>query len=108
MDVPISVAVVGVGNFGRFHAEMISQRPNAKLIAVADINTKRATEMGNLFSVDAVTDYRDLLGAYLQALLKSKLRRKITGTETCSSGRWTRFCVQWLLGRSPSSLVRKA
>ncbi len=62
IDAPISMAVVGVGYFGRFHAEKISQLPNAKLIAVADIDAKRATEMGNLFGVDAVTDYRDLLG----------------------------------------------
>jgi len=62
IDAPISMAVVGVGYFGRFHAEKISQLPSAKLIAVADIDAKRASEMGSLFGVDAVTDYRDLLG----------------------------------------------
>ena len=62
MDAPISMAVVGVGYFGRFHAEKISRLPRAKLVAVADIDAKRASEMGNLFGVDAVTDYRDLLG----------------------------------------------
>ena len=62
MDVPISMAVVGVGYFGRIHAEKISRLPRAKLAAVADIDARRATEMGNLFGVDAATDYRDLLG----------------------------------------------
>jgi len=62
MDTPISMAVVGVGYFGRFHAEKISQLPRAKLVAVADTDAKRAAETGNLFGVDAVTDYRDLLG----------------------------------------------
>ncbi len=62
MDAPISIAVIGVGYFGRIHAEKISRLPRAKLAAVADIDAKRAAEMGNLFGVDAVTDYRDLLG----------------------------------------------
>ncbi len=62
MDAPISMAVVGVGYFSRIHAEKISRLPRAKLAAVADIDAKRAAEMGNLFGVDAVTDYRDLLG----------------------------------------------
>lgn len=62
MDAPISMAVVGVGYFGRIHAEKISQLPRAKLAAVVDIDAKRAAEIGNLFGVDAVTDYRDLLG----------------------------------------------
>jgi predicted dehydrogenase len=62
MDTPVSMPVAGVGYFGRFHAEKISRLPNARLAAVADIDAKRATEMGNLFGVDAVTDYRHLLG----------------------------------------------
>jgi len=62
MDAPISVAVVGVGYFGRIHAEKISRLPNAVLAAVVDIDAKRVAEMGHLFGVDAVTDYRDLLG----------------------------------------------
>ncbi len=62
MDTPILMAVVGVGYFGRIHAEKISRLPSAKLVAVADIDAKRAAEMGDLFGVDSVTDYRDLLG----------------------------------------------
>lgn len=62
MDAPISMAVIGVGYFGRIHAEKISQLPGANLTAVADIDAKRAVELGNLFGVEAVTDYRDLLG----------------------------------------------
>lgn len=62
MGAPIPMAVVGVGYFGRIHAEKISRLPRAKLAAVADVDAKRAAEMGHLFGVDAVTDYRDLLG----------------------------------------------
>lgn len=62
MDAPISMAVVGVGYFGEIHAEKISRLPAAALVAFADIDAKRAAEMGALFGVDAVTDYRELLG----------------------------------------------
>lgn len=62
MDAPISMAVVGVGYFGRIHAEKISRLPQARLAAVADVDAKRAAEIGSQFGVDAVTDYRDLLG----------------------------------------------
>ena len=46
MDAPISMAVVGVGYFGRIHAEKISRLPNAALAAVVDIDAKRAAEVG--------------------------------------------------------------
>ena len=62
MDASISMAVIGVGYFGRIHAEKISRLSRARLAAVVDIDAKRAAETGNLFGVDAVTDYRDLLG----------------------------------------------
>lgn len=62
MDAPISMAVIGIGHFGKIHAEKISQLPRANLTAVADVDAKRAAELGNLFGVEAVTDYRDLLG----------------------------------------------
>ena len=62
MDAPISMAVVGVGYFGRIHAEKVSRLPRAKLAAVVDIDAKRAAETGSLFGVDAITDYRELLG----------------------------------------------
>ncbi len=58
----ISMAVIGVGHFGKHHAEKIIRLSRVKLVAVADINAERAAEIGNLFDVDAVTDYRELLG----------------------------------------------
>ena len=48
MGAPIPMAVVGVGYFGRIHAEKISRLPRAKLVAVADVDAKRAAEMGHL------------------------------------------------------------
>jgi predicted dehydrogenase len=56
------MAVVGVGHFGRFHAEKIRQLPRAKLVAVADIDKGRAAEASLAFDVEAVGDYRDLIG----------------------------------------------
>ena len=58
----ISMAVIGVGHFGKYHAEKIMRLPRVKLVAVADTNAQRAAEMGNLFGVDTVTDYRELVG----------------------------------------------
>ncbi len=60
---PLSLAVVGIGHFGIYHAEKLSRLPRAKLVAVADIDAARAAEVGEMLGVRAVTDYRDLLGA---------------------------------------------
>lgn len=56
------MAVVGVGHFGRFHAEKIRQLPRAKLVAVADIDAGRAAEASRAFDVEAVSDHRELIG----------------------------------------------
>ncbi|MBI4527634.1 MAG: Gfo/Idh/MocA family oxidoreductase [Deltaproteobacteria bacterium] len=58
----VSVAVVGVGYVGRFHAEKYAASHNARLVAVADIDQSRATEVGGRLGVGAFTDYRELYG----------------------------------------------
>ncbi len=56
------MAVVGTGYFGRFHAEKIARLPQADLVGIADIDAERAAEIGAQHGVEAVTDYRDLIG----------------------------------------------
>ena len=63
MNTQPSVAVVGVGHFGELHARKFAALPSAKLVAVADTDSQRAAEVGNLLGVKAVTNHRDLLDA---------------------------------------------
>ncbi|MGH7818121.1 MAG: Gfo/Idh/MocA family oxidoreductase, partial [Candidatus Binatia bacterium] len=58
----IKTAVVGVGYLGKFHAEKYAASPKAELVAVADTDTLRAQEIGAAVGVEALTDYRALLG----------------------------------------------
>src|SRR3954452_5914861 len=58
----IPVGVIGVGYLGKFQEEKYARSPKAKLVAVADIDGVRAREVADSLGVDAVTDYRELLG----------------------------------------------
>ena len=58
----LRTAVIGVGYLGRYHAEKYAQLPESRLIAVVDTNTSRAEALGQKLGVQALTDYRDLLG----------------------------------------------
>jgi predicted dehydrogenase len=58
----VRAAVVGVGYLGRFHAEKYAAHPEARLVAVADVDPDRAREVASQLGVEAVTDYRALLG----------------------------------------------
>ncbi len=57
----IDVGVVGVGYAGGLHTAKYADLPGARLVAVADIDERRAREVGELYQVPGVTDYRDLL-----------------------------------------------
>lgn len=58
----LRMAVVGVGHFGRFHAEKVAGLERAELVGLADIAPSRVAELGARLAVKAVTDYRELLG----------------------------------------------
>jgi predicted dehydrogenase len=58
----IAAAVVGVGYLGKFHAEKYAASEKVKLVAVVDIDEKRATEIGGSVGAAALTDYRSLFG----------------------------------------------
>lgn len=58
----IKCAVIGVGYLGRFHAEKYANLKNAELVAVCDVDRKKALEMAHQLDTMAVNDYHDLLG----------------------------------------------
>lgn len=58
---PIAVGVIGVGYAGSLHAAKYAALPAAELVAVADIDERRAQEAGARYQVDAVTDFRRML-----------------------------------------------
>lgn len=59
---PTRAAVIGVGHFGQYHAEKYARISGSRLVAVADIDSGRAHEVAARFRVEAVSDYRQLLG----------------------------------------------
>ncbi|NJN45891.1 MAG: Gfo/Idh/MocA family oxidoreductase [Candidatus Competibacteraceae bacterium] len=58
----VRTAVVGVGYLGTFHAEKYAALPSSKLCAVVDTNLDQAVAVGQRLGVEALTDYRALLG----------------------------------------------
>lgn len=60
--VKLKTAVVGVGYLGTFHAEKLARLPESKLVAVADSHFATAHRVARRLGVEAVSDYRQLLG----------------------------------------------
>lgn len=56
----LKVGVVGVGYFGRFHAEKYARIPHVELVGVVDIDEARAKHAADDFSTRPFVDYRDL------------------------------------------------
>jgi len=61
-SIPVAVAVVGAGYFGRFHARHYAANPMAKLVAVVDPDEARARTLAVEFGAEPVSDYRTLVG----------------------------------------------
>jgi predicted dehydrogenase len=59
---PIRVAVVGVGYFGRFHAQQYAANKGATLVAVTDVVEDTARAVAAEFGCDAAVDHRLLIG----------------------------------------------
>jgi len=58
----IGIGVIGVGAWGQFHARTYAEHPSVELIAVADVNVKRAKEIAKTYGAKKYfADYRDLL-----------------------------------------------
>ncbi len=58
----LRLGVVGVGHFGRYHAEKMAALPDARLVAVADLDGARAADVGDGLGAAGETDHRALLG----------------------------------------------
>lgn len=59
---PIRVALVGAGYFGRFHAKHLAANPAVKFVGVADIDETRTQAIAQEYGIEAVADYRALIG----------------------------------------------
>jgi predicted dehydrogenase len=62
MSKPVAMAVVGVGHFGNYHAQKVAKSARAELVAVADVDGKRAEEVARPLGIRAVADHKDLIG----------------------------------------------
>ena len=61
----LRTAVIGVGHLGQEHARIhaaLSAANKIKLAGVCDLNTGRATEIGDRWGVESTTDWRTLIG----------------------------------------------
>jgi predicted dehydrogenase len=58
----IRTAVIGLGHFGRFHAEKYARLKQAELVAVVDADEARARDAAKALRCEALTDYRALFG----------------------------------------------
>ena len=61
-DGPLRLGVVGVGHFGRYHAEKMAALDGARLVAVADTDQARAADVATRLGTEAAPDHRALIG----------------------------------------------
>lgn len=59
---PVNIGIIGVGQIGKHHLENYSKIPDARIMAVADINESEARRVAELYNIPHVyTNFRDLL-----------------------------------------------
>ncbi len=58
----LKTAVIGVGYLGKFHADKYAAHEDCDLIAVVDANADTAKEIADKHGVQALTDFKELLG----------------------------------------------
>jgi predicted dehydrogenase len=59
---PVNIGVIGVGQIGKHHLDNYSKIPNAKIVAIADINEAEANRVATKYNIsDVYTDFRKLL-----------------------------------------------
>ena len=59
----LRTAVIGVGYLGKFHAQKFADIPGADLVAVVDVDGEARERVAKELGVDAIGDYRKLMGA---------------------------------------------
>ena len=62
MSRPIRAAVIGVGHFGQYHAHKLADAEGVDFIAAVDRHADRAAAIAARHEVEAITDYREILG----------------------------------------------
>ena len=82
MSEKLKTAVIGVGHFGQRHAEKYAAIEAADFIAVADSDGARSREIAGKHGVEALSDYRDLIGRVdaVSICAPTSLHREIAGT----------------------------
>jgi predicted dehydrogenase len=63
MSRPLRAAVIGAGYLGNFHAQKYAALQDAQLVAVVDVDERRAREVAQRAGAPAHTDYRRVLGS---------------------------------------------
>lgn len=58
---PLRVGVIGIGRLGTFHIQKYTKLENSRLVAVADIDGKRARKIARSLGIDYTSDYREIL-----------------------------------------------
>lgn len=58
----LKCAVIGTGYLGKFHAEKYASLDQCELVAIVDVDQQVAKEVADKFGVQALTDYKKLLG----------------------------------------------
>lgn len=61
-SLPLRVAVIGAGHFGRYHAEKYARAQSARLVAVVDRDQARAAELARRHGARPLEDVRELFG----------------------------------------------
>ncbi len=62
MQKKIKTAVIGAGKMGAIHAKVYSQLPQSELVAVVDIDAKKAQQLAGQYNCEAYTTPSDILG----------------------------------------------
>lgn len=63
MTETLRTAVIGVGHFGRYHAQKYAASPVSSLVAVCDVDRDRAEQVAAEVGTRAVADFTELLDA---------------------------------------------
>lgn len=60
MEKPLRMGVIGLGLIGSLHARILSEIPNAHLVAVTDINSDTARRIAELYGCVGYTDFMEM------------------------------------------------
>lgn len=62
MAEPLRIGVIGTGSISEMHLNAYAANPDAKIVAICDVNGRRAQDVADRYGADKIfTDYRELL-----------------------------------------------